>query len=330
MKACVLDGEVGDYTKLKMQEVSEPINIGDTDVLIQHSSIGINFDDVMYRRGDYVIPKEFGKKPILGFEAVGEVIHVGKEVKSFKVGNRIGYAFCRLGAYAEQNVVDYRYVFNIPDNIKSETAAGILRKGLTAEYLLFKAVTVMKDDWILIHSVASGVGHLLAKWAKSLGLHVIGTVCNDSKFSVAMALGIDCVINREKENILQKVLEYTKGKGVKVVYDGIGKSVFKASMDVLKPFGIYVSYGYAGGKLEPVDVFALREKNLFFTAPTLELYMANRYELILSTANLFDALSKGIISPNISQYNLDGIPQAHADLESGNTVGSLVANASYI
>jgi len=326
MRACVLVGGVGDSTKLKIQEVQDFNNIGETDVLIQHSSVGINFDDIMYRRGDYIIPEEFGKTPILGFEAVGKILRIGSKVNGFKVGDRVGYAFCRLGAYAEQNLVDYRYIFHIPDDITSTTAAGVLRKGLTAEYLLFKTFKAQKDDCIMIHSVAGGVGHLLAKWAKYSGLHVIGTVRDDSKVSIALSSGIDYVINREKDDILKKVTEYTNGKGVRAVYDGIGKPVFEASLNSIKPFGFYISYGYSGGKLDAVDVFRLREKSLFFSAPVLELYMANRYELILSAANVFEALSKGIIMPNISKYGLEGIPQAHTDLESGNTTGSLVVN----
>lgn len=326
MKACVLAGGVGEYTNLKVQDVPEPKNIGDTDVLIQHSAIGINFDDVMYRRGDYEIPEEFGKNPILGFEAVGNITRIGSKVRGFQIGDQVGYAFCRLGAYAQQNVVDHRYIFNIPNEITSEIAAGVLRKGLTAYYLLFKTFNPMKEDWILIHSIAGGVGHLLAKWAKYAGLHVIGTVCDENKVSSALATGADFVINRKDEDILKKIIEYTEGKGVKAVYDGIGKPVFDASIDSLKPFGIYISYGYAGGKLDAIDVLKIREKNLFFTSTTLEMYMANRYELLISSATVLDMIKKGILMPNISRYGLDGIPQAHADLESGKTMGSLVVN----
>ena len=326
MKACVLAGGVGEYTNLKVQDVPEPKNIGDTDVLIQHSAIGINFDDVMYRRGDYEIPEEFGKNPILGFEAVGNITRIGSKVRGFQIGDQVGYAFCRLGAYAQQNVVDHRYIFNIPNEITSEIAAGVLRKGLTAYYLLFKTFNPMKEDWVLIHSIAGGVGHLLAKWAKYAGLHVIGTVCDENKVSSALATGADFVINRKDEDILKKIIEYTEGKGVKAVYDGIGKPVFDASIDSLKPFGIYISYGYAGGKLDAIDVLKIREKNLFFTSTTLEMYMANRYELLISSATVLDMIKKGILMPNISRYGLDGIPQAHADLESGKTMGSLVVN----
>ena len=326
MKACVLVGGKGDYTNLQIKDVPDINKIGDEDILIQHAAIGINFDDVMYRRGDYEIPEEFGKEPILGFEGVGTVERCGSKVKGFKVGDQVGYAFCRIGAYAQQNVVDYRFCFSIPNEITAEIAAGAIRKGLTAECLLYKAFNPMKDDWILVHSVAGGVGQLLAKLAKYAGLKVIGTVCDDSKVSTGLATGADFVINRKEEDILQKVIEYTEGKGVRAVYDGIGKPVYDVSMNCLKPFGLYVSYGYAGGKLDPVDVFRLREKNLFFTTPTLEMYKANRHELIISSSNVLDLIRKGILLPNISRYGLNGIPQAHADLESGKTMGSLVVN----
>ena len=326
MKACVLQGGQGPYTNLKLEEIKEPNNIGDDDVLIQHTAIGINFDDIMYRRGDYPIPEELSDNPVLGFEGVGEVIRKGANVRCFNIGEQVGYAFCRLGGYAQQNLVDYRYCFPVPTEIASEYAAGVLRKGLTAEYLLFKVFPPKKGDWIFIHSVAGGVGHILAKWAKFSGLKVIGSVGDESKISTALATGADYVINRKEEDILKKVLEYTEGKGVSYVYDGIGKPVFDASMNILKPFGIYISYGYAGGKLEPLDVMRLREKSLFFTAPLLEMYKANRNELILSAASVIEMIKKGVIMPNIQRYGIEGIPQAHADMESGKTMGSLVVN----
>ena len=326
MKACVLAGGVGDVSNFKIQDVAEPNKIGPNDVLIEHTAIGINFDDIMYRRGDYPIPEEFGKTPILGFEAVGNIVRKGDNVKSFSIGEQVGYAFCRLGAYAQQNLVDFRYVFSISNEISAEFAAGLLRKGLTAEYLLFKAFNGEKGDWILVHSAAGGVGHILCKWAKHVGLKVIGTVGNEEKISVALATGADFVINRAEEDLVKKVAEYTNGEGVRAIYDGIGKDVFEKSMQVLKPFGIYISYGYASGKLEPLDVMKLREKCIFFTAPVLELYKGNRYELICSAATVLEMLKKGILTPNISRYGLDGIPQAHADLESGKNLGSLVVN----
>ena len=326
MKACVLQGGQGPYTNLKLEEIKEPNNIGDDDVLIQHTAIGINFDDIMYRRGDYPIPEELSDNPVLGFEGVGEVIRKGANVRCFNIGEQVGYAFCRLGGYAQQNLVDYRYCFPVPTEIASEYAAGVLRKGLTAEYLLFKVLPPSKGDWIFIHSVAGGVGHILSKWAKFSGLKVIGSVGDESKVSTALATGADYVINRKEEDILKKVLEYTEGKGVSYVYDGIGKPVFEASMNILKPFGKYISYGYAGGKLEPLDVMRLREKSLFFTAPLLEMYKANRNELILSAASVIEMIKKGVIMPNIQRYGIEGIPQAHADMESGKTMGSLVVN----
>lgn len=325
MKACVLT-EIGDYTKLQVKDVPDYNKIGEEDILIHHTAIGINFDDIMYRRGDYQIPEEFGKNPILGFEAVGDVVRVGSKVKSFKAGDQVGYAFCRLGAYAQQNVVDYRYCFMVPKEITSEMAAGALRKGLTAYYLIYKVCYPHKDDWILIHSVAGGVGHLLAKLAKYAGLKVIGTVCDDTKSSTALATGADFVINRAEEDLVKKVREYTEGNGVKVVFDGIGKPIFDKSLECLQDFGMYISYGYSGGKLDPIDIFRLREKNLFLSTPTLEMYNGSRNELILSSASVLELIKKGVLNPNISRYGLEGIPQAQADLESGKTMGSLVVN----
>ena len=326
MKACVLVDGAGDYTHLKIENVQDPKDVGDTEVLIRHSAIGVNFDDIMYRKGDYIIPKEFGKKPILGFEAVGTILRLGSKVKGFKIGDQVGYAFCRIGAYAEQNVVDYRYVCKIPDSITPEIAAGVLRKGLTAQYLLLRTCALAKNDTVLIHSIAGGVGYMLAKLAKHMGLRVIGTICCEEKMSFALSTGVDCLIDRSKGDMLKKIADFTEGQGVATVYDGIGDSVFDESLNALKPFGVYVSYGYAGGKLGPFDAFRLRDRNLFFTTPTLEMYMANRYALLLSVADLFDVVKKDIITPKITHYRFEEIPQAHADMESGKSTGSLIVD----
>ena len=325
MRACILNG-VGDHTHLQVVQMKEPVDIGPEDVLIQQTALGINFDDVMYRRGEYPIPESYGKTPIIGFEAAGTVLRKGEKVKGFNVGDQVAYGFCPLGAYAEQRVIDYRFLLSVPQEFTPETVAGVLRKGLTAEYLLFHTFAPRKGNWILIHSVAGGVGHIMAKWAKFAGLNVIGTVCDDSKLSIALATGCDFVINRATEDIVAKVAEYTNEVGVHAVFDGIGKPVFEKSLKSLKPGGLYVSYGYAGGKLDPIDVMELRKRCLFFTAPVLELYKRNRFELIYSASAVFDMLRKGVIAPNISRYGMDGIQQAHADLESGKTTGSIVIN----
>ena len=326
MKACVLEGGVGEYNKLKLKDLPEPNEVGADDVLIQQNALGICFDDVMYRRGDYALPDGLGAEPILGFEGVGTVLRKGENVKSFDVGDQVGYGFAPFGSYAQQRVINYNYLVSIPTDITPEFAAGTLRRGLLVDSMLFKTFNAVKGDWILVHSVAGGVGHLLAKWAKFAGLRVIGTVCDDSKISTALATGCDYVIDRSTEDMPKKVLEYTEGYGVKALYDGVGKPVFEQSLQCLKVFGLYVSYGYAGGKLDPIDVMKLRERSLFFTTPVLELYKKNRYELLCSAASVIDMLKKGVIIPNISRYAMDGIPQAHADLESGKTMGSIVVN----
>lgn len=325
MKAVILSGGIGEPSNFSLEDVPNIEKIGDNEVLIRHSAIGINYDDIMYRKGIFPLPEDIGKKPILGFEAVGEVINKGKNVKSFEIGTRVGYAFSPFGAYAEERVIDYRYIFTIKNNLSSDVLAGCLRKGLTAEYLLFKVASLRKNDTILIHSAAGGVGHLMVKLAKYCGLKVIGTVGCQEKRTMALATGCDMVIDRSSEDIFDKVAEFTEYQGVKAVFDGIGKPVFDVSRHCLRPYGIYVSYGYSGGMLEPLDIFTLRENSLFFTAPTLDNYCANRYELLFSIDHIMKLINDGILLPNVKKYTFDTIPQAHIDLETQKTNGSLVA-----
>jgi NADPH2:quinone reductase len=323
MKACVLNS-FGSYKNLVIKDIPEPKDLGPNDVLIRHVAIGVNFDDIMLRKGLYQMKND--KNIILGTEGVAVVQKKGENVKSFNIGDKVGYGFSPIGAYSQLRVIDYRFLIAIPQEIEPDIAAAILRKGMTAEYLLFKVFRPSKEDWIIVHSVAGGVGHLLAKWAKFCGLNVIGTVCDDSKISIALATGCNFVINRKTESISKKVLEYTEGKGVRVVYDGIGKTVFEDSIASLSPFGLYVSYGYSGGFLDPIDCAKLRDKSLFLSVPRIEMYKSNRYELIYSCSSIFEMAKKGVLSPNIARYTIEGIPQAHADLESGKSTGSIVVN----
>lgn len=319
---------IGSHKELKVTNINEPTELGPNDVLIKHTAIGINFDDIMYRRGAFPLDGKItqDKYKILGFEGVGTVQKKGSAVRGFEVGQQVGYGFAPFGAYAQYRVIDYRFLITIPNDIAPDMAAAVLRKGMTAEYLLFKTFRPQKNDWILIHSIAGGVGHLLAKWAKFAGLNVIGTVGHESKVSVALATGCNFVINRAKDDMFKKVAEYTNNAGVKAVFDGIGKPVFDASLACLKPFGIYVSYGYAGGMLDPIDIMKLRIRSAFFTAPMLEIYKNNRLELILSCSEMLSVVKRGVLMPNITRYGFDGIPQAHADLESGKTTGCIVIN----
>lgn len=325
MKAFILANGIGAPDSLKMVDLPSIDSVGDNEVLIKQSAIGINYDDIMYRNGTFSLPEEIGRKPILGFEAVGEIAIKGRNVKSFEIGTRVGYAFSPFGAYASERVIDYRYIFAVNNGLSSYILAGCLRKALTAEYLLFKVAALRKNDIILIHSIAGGVGHLMAKLAKYCGLKVIGTVGCVEKRTMAMATGCDMVIDRSSEDIFDKVAEFTDYQGVKAVFDGIGQPVFDVSKHCLRPYGIYVSYGYAGGLIEPVDIITLRENSLFFTAPTLENYCANRYEFLFAVNHVMKLLDEGVILPNVKKYTFNSIPQAHIDLETQKTTGSLVA-----
>lgn len=327
MKVCTLS-DFGDISKFKILNVKEPNMVGPTEVIIRYNSIAINFDDVMYRRGKYPIQKSFLQKDlVLGFEGVGVIEKKGEKVQGFKVGDTVAHAIAPFGTYSHYRVIDYRYLIHVPSDINHEIVSGVLRKALIVENMLFKIHKPKVGEWILVHSAAGGVGHILTKWARSAGLNVIGTVSSDTKISTALAMGCNVVIDRSKEKISQKVLECTDNVGVSAVYDGIGQPVFEESMISLKPLGMYISYGYAGGLMDKINVLDLRSRSASFVTPVIDICESNRYEYIFSTSAIFEVIRKGIIMPQLSRYAFDAIPQAHLDLESSKTTGSLVVNS---
>ncbi|MEN9782199.1 MAG: Quinone oxidoreductase 1 [Pseudomonadota bacterium] len=326
MKVCTLS-EYGDVSKLKIEEQKEPAYVQPNEVIVRYNAISVNFDDTMYRRGIYKAGDDaFKEKFVLGFEGAGIVIKKGEAVQGFEVGDVVAHAFSPFGTYSHFRIIDYRYLIHVPEDINQEIVAGVLRKGLLVENMLFKTYNALIGQWILVHSVAGGVGHILAKWAKSVGLNVIGTVGDESKVATGLATGCNFVINRATESISKKVFEYTNGVGVNAVFDGIGQKVFEESLTAMQPLGLYISYGYASGLLDKISVLDLRARSAFFATPVLEIIKANRFEYIFSASSLFEVIRKGTIIPQLSRYSFDAIPQAHLDLESGKTTGSLIIN----
>lgn len=303
----------------------EDVQVGETgpdEVRVKHSAVGLNFIDVYFRTGLY--PAPLPNTP--GMEAAGIIKEIGNNVTGFSVGDRVAYAGRPIGAYSEERVMPADNLIKIPDSIDDQTAAAMMLQGMTTEYLLQRTFHVKHGDTILFHAAAGGVGLMACQWAKHLGATVIGTVGSEEKAELAKAHGCDHVINYRNEDFAERVKEITNGKGVPVVYDGIGKDTFERSLDCLQQRGLLVSYGNASGPVVDVNLGILSAKgSLYVTRPTLMDYNATREELEKSAADLIKVVESGAVKINIGQtYPLSDAVQAHIDLEGRNTVGSTV------
>jgi NADPH:quinone reductase len=289
---------------------------------IRHHAVGLNFIDVYHRTGLYPLPLPSG----IGLEGAGVVEAVGDGVTEVKVGDRVAYAGGPIGAYAEVRNIPAHRLLKLPESISFETAAAMMLQGLTAAYLLRKTYRVQPGDAVLIHAAAGGVGLIACQWAKALGAVVIGTVGSAAKAELAKAHGCDHVINYSSENFTQRVRDITKGEGVAVVYDGVGKDTFMGSLDSLRPLGMMVSYGNASGPVPPLDLILLSQKgSLFVTRPTIMSYTAKRADLEALGAELFGVVASGQVRIEVNQtYPLAEAAQAHRDLEARKTTGSTI------
>jgi len=300
-------------------EVGEP---GAGMLRLRHTAIGINFIEVYQRNGLYPMELPSG----LGQEASGIVEAVGPGVTGFKAGDRVAYGNGPPGAYSEERLIPADKVVPIPDEIDDRSAACLMLKGMTAQYLLHRTYAVGPGDTVLIHAAAGGVGTLLTQWAKHLGATVIGTAGSDEKVAYALAHGCDHVIPYRRENFVVQVQELTGGEGVNVVYDGVGKATFEGSLDCLRRLGMMVSFGNASGAVESLKPLDLaRRGSLFFTRPSLPHYIATPEELRATADSLFAAVLAGAVKVEIGQtYPLAEVAQAHRDLESRQTRGATV------
>jgi NADPH:quinone reductase len=293
-----------------------------SEVRVRHTAIGLNYIDTYHRSGLYPVSMPSG----LGLEAAGVVEDVGQGVTSLKVGDRIAYGSGPIGAYSEVNNVPAAKLIKIPDAISNETAAGMMLKGMTARYLLRATYKVKAGETILMHAAAGGVGLILCQWAKALGVKVIGTTGSDTKIDIAKAHGCAHVINSSKEDIVARVKEITGGKGVPVVYDGVGQATFMTSLDCLSPRGLLVSFGNASGPIKSFDPAILAAKgSLYITRPTLFSYTSTESDLAETAADLIDVVKSGAVKIPINQrYKLADVVQAHRDLEARKTTGTTV------
>ena len=314
--------EIGEPSVMKWEDV-DPGNPDSNEVLVRHTAVGLNFIDVYFRRGIYPPP---GFPFVPGLEGAGVVEQIGDDVSDLAVGDRVAYASPPLGAYAEQRLMPANRLVKIPDEIDDVTAAAMMLKGLTAQYLLRQVYQVKSGDTILFHAAAGGVGLIACQWAKHLGATVIGTVGNDQKAEIAKEHGCDFPIIYTRENFTDRVREITDGKGVPVVYDSVGLSTFEGSLDCLRPKGLLVSFGQSSGEIDSFNPVLLRVKgSLFLTRPTLMTYTAEREDLVAMAEELCEMVTSGAVTIPVKQrFALADAVEAHTDLESRKTHGATV------
>lgn len=294
---------------------------GPGQVALRQTAIGLNFIDTYQRSGLYPIQTPF----VAGNEGAGVITALGENVSGFKVGDRVAYQG-QIGAYATERLASADRMVPIPDGIDDRTAAAIMLKGLTAYYLLFQTWPVKEGETILWHAAAGGVGLLATQWAKSIGATVIGTAGGDEKIEMARAHGCDHVINYRTEDFAARVKEITGGKGVDVVYDGVGKDTFEKSLDCLRPRGLLASFGNASGVVSIPDITVLSRKgSLYVTRPTSGHYLGARDALLRGADALFKAVLDGKIKVNINHtFPLHEAADAHRALEARGTTGSVL------
>jgi NADPH2:quinone reductase len=306
--------------KLEDVEVGAP---GPGQVKVKQTAIGLNFIDIYTRSGLYPTPMPNA----VGREAAGVIVEVGPKVKNFKKGERVAYCGV-LGAYADERLMGTEQLVKIPKGVSDEQAAALMLKGMTTEYLVDRTPKgwLKKGDTVLFHAAAGGVGLLFGQWAKARGYKVIGTVSSPEKAALAKKNGYKWVIDYTKENVVEKVKEITKGKGVPVVFDGVGKDTWNASLDCLQPRGLLVSFGNASGPVPPQPLAILNTKgSLYVTRPSLNVYTANREELEASAKSVFKMVKSGKVKIAIDQrYPLGEAAQAHIDLEGRKTTGQTI------
>jgi NADPH:quinone reductase len=310
--------EVGGPEQLRFEAVADPLP-GPGQVRIRQSAIGLNFIDVYLRTGLYKAPA-FPFIP--GQEGAGVVEALGPGVAGMAVGDRVAYAGVN-GAYAEIRVLPAERLVHLPDGVDDRTAAAMMLKGMTAEYLLLRCARVQAGDTILFHAAAGGVGSIACQWARALGLRVIGTAGGPDKVRRAQENGCDEVIDTQSEDIVARVKALTGGAGVSAVFDSVGKDTFAASLDSLRPRGMLVLFGQSSGMVPPLDLSQLAAKgSLFLTRPSLAHYVASRNDLELSAGRLCAVVSSGAVRIEIGRsYALRDAAQAHRDLEARKTTG---------
>jgi NADPH:quinone reductase len=303
--------------------VLDDVEVGDPgrgEVRIRQKAIGVNFIDIYHRSGAYPLPLP----AVIGSEAAGVVEAVGPGVKGLAKGDRVAYGTVR-GGYADKRIVPADKLVKLPDGIKDKIAACIMLQGMTAQYLLKQTHPVKKGDWILVQAAAGGMGLLLCQWASHLGCRVIGTTSSKEKAKLAKKNGCEFPIVYTEEDFVARVKEITGGKGVSVVYDGVGKDTFLKSLECLGIRGHLVLYGAASGPPDPFNPAMLAAKSNSLTRPTLFQYAIDAKSLQKMAKDVFDVVLSGAVKiKKPAEYKLADAAQAHIDLAGRKTTGSLV------
>ncbi|WP_313334952.1 quinone oxidoreductase [Comamonas sp.] len=297
---------------------------GPGEVRIRHHAIGLNFIDVYQRTGLYTLPMPLN----LGMEGAGVVEAVGDGVQHLQPGDRVAYASNPPGSYSEVRVMPATYVCQLPDSIDFETGAAMMLKGLTAQYLLRQAKPaegLHSGDFVLFHAAAGGVGLIACQWAKALGLRLIATAGSEEKCQLALANGAEVAINYRTENFAERVKDITGGKGVKVVYDSVGKDTWDGSLQCLRAFGLMVSFGNASGPVPPFAPAILAAKSLYVTRQGLFTHLRSREACQAMANDLFAVVGSGQVKIHIAQrFALSEVQAAHRALEARKTTGSSI------
>jgi NADPH2:quinone reductase len=303
----------------------ESVDVGDPgagEARVRHTAIGVNYIDTYHRSGLYKLVLPSG----LGTEGAGTVEAVGPGVTDVRPGDRVAYSGGPLGAYSEVRVMPADRLVKLPDGISDKIAATLMLKGLTVQYLFRQTFPLKGGETILFHAAAGGIGLIACQWARALGVTMIGTVGSDEKAALAKANGCTHTIVYTRENFVERVKQLTGGKGVPVVYDGVGKDTFPASLDCLSPRGMFVSFGNASGPIAAFDILLLSQKgSLYATRPTLATFTASRAAMLAMCDDMFSLVRAGKLGNEPRQtYALKDAAQAHRDLESRKTTGAIV------
>jgi NADPH2:quinone reductase len=300
-------------------EVGEP---GAGEARVRHTAIGVNYIDTYHRSGLYKLALPSG----LGTEGAGIVEAVGPGVTDVRPGDRVAYSGGPLGAYSEVRVMPADRLVKLPDGVSDKVAATLMLKGLTVQYLFRQTFPLKGGETILFHAAAGGIGLIACQWARALGVTMIGTVGSDEKAALAKTNGCTHTIVYTRENFVERVKQLTGGKGVPVVYDGVGKDTFPASLDCLSPRGMFVSFGNASGPIAAFDILLLSQKgSLYATRPTLATFTASRAAMLAMCEDMFSLVLAGKLTNDARQtYALKDAAQAHRDLESRKTTGATI------
>jgi len=323
-KAVVIH-EKGPPEVLRAEEIEVPAP-GPGEAQIRQSAIGVNYVDLYHRAGTphpWPVP---APPTVIGLEGVGIVEAVGEGVSEVQPGDRVAYAYPPLGAYAALRNMPAERLIKVPEGIGDVQAAGMMLKGLTAQYLLRSTYRVQAGDVVVVTAAAGGMGLILCQWARHLGATVIGTVGSDEKAEQARAHGCHHPVVHPREDYVAKVHEVTAGEGVPVVYESVGKDTFRQSLRSLRPRGVLASYGHASGPPDPVDVIELGARgSLWVTRPTIMTYMARREDMLAAAGELFEVVASGAVRIEVNQvYPLDDARRAHQAIAERRTTGSTV------